>query len=236
MKFLFITIILSTPLFSKIDNSIEIDKQLSRNQMNFKTGKVDSFRHYFAETSKIINQSAKSFIEAYKRTDDRCDNSLKSSRRFSSKNYECKFHSEDVVESVKYKIITPGYSKHDYVATKYIKKQGNQILQQLITIKEEYIGGVKHYTIVDKSIDDKLSKKLTGKNLKFDATIKNASSTFIVKELSSNKIKVTYKYTMSTDHWLVNKSFITGRVFSSIEDSVAKLFKVMSQQAKTIKL
>ncbi len=232
MKNIFFLFI-SLNLFSNIPSNIEIDKSEKRNQINIKTGKVDSYRHYYADTSRVLNMSAESFLNAYMRTNERCDNSLKSERRFTSKSYDCLFQHKDIVEAKKHKIIAPGYGENDYVMTKFMKKQGDQIVQQLVTIKKEFIGGVKHFIIDNKSINDELSKKLTGKDLKFDATVKDARSHFIIKELNPAKIRVTYKYNMSTDHWLINKSILASKVFDGIEESVDKIFEIVQAQSKS---
>ena len=52
-----------------------------------------------------------------------------------------------------------------------------------------------------------------------------------LKEISPNKTEVVFMYEMATDHWLVNKKIVAGRVFSDLRDSILALFSKVEEQA-----
>jgi len=208
-----------------------VDKKDQLGEMLLKTGKLESNRHFSVDFKKVLNKPIDSVLKALRSAEQRCNNSFKQSRKYSSRNYPCKYHSKNVVEAVKHAIIIPGYSKDDFVQTKFIKKRGDQIVHELYKFKKKTVQGKKHYSLWTETLDDDTTKKLTGKDLKLQTAIKISNSEFILKEITPNKTEVTFMYEMATDHWLVNKKIVAGKVFSDLRESILALFSKVEEQA-----
>lgn len=234
MKIILILLLSQISLAKTQRMEFPIDKKDQMGEMLFKTGKLDSNRHFSVDFKKVINKPIDSVLAALRSAEQRCNNSYKTSRKYSDHNYPCKFHSKNVVEAVKHAIVIPGYSKDDFVQTKFIKKRGDQIVHELYLIKKKMVEGKKQYTLWTETLDDETTKKLTGKDLKLQTAIKVSNSEFILREVSPTSTEVVFMYEMATDHWLVNKKIVAGKVFSDLNESILALFSKVEEQANSL--
>ncbi len=231
MKILLILLLSQLSISKTKRMEFPIDKKDQMGEMFLKTGKLAANRHFSVDFKKVINKPIDSVLNALRSAEQRCNESYKTSRKFSNHDYPCKYHSPHVVEAVKHAIVIPGYSKNDFVQTKFIKKRGDQIVHELYLIKKKVVAGKKQYSLWTETLDDSTTKKLTGKDLKLQTAIKVSNSEFILKEISPNKTEVVFMYEMATDHWLVNKKIVAGKVFSDLNESILALFSKVEEQA-----
>ena len=216
----------------------KVEKQELINGVTVQTGKHDSTRMYSGSINKVIPYSLKNVSQSILNFQDRCNNSFKDRRKFTSKSVNCKYHSDNLVETIVLKNIkTSGWTKEAgeidrFLLGRQIYNRGSFGHYELVRVYEEKNNKEqKTIRIVQTMLEDKEVKKYTKPNFEKDSAFDKTTGSFVLTETGPNETLLTYDYCSFTDHWVLNKEVSIPQVFSSISKSINDLVKTVEQES-----
>ncbi len=209
------------------------------NGVKLESGKIDSTRFYKGIVSKTYPYSLDQVRASVMNFDERCNNEFKSKREFSDKTKDCKFHNDNLVESIITRDIGSEFAKEQnevdrMVIARRVYNRGSFSYNELVTVFEyKNSDNQKVVKIIQKMLEDSETKKymkpLVSKDTAFDAT----TGTFILTEVSPTETKMDYIYNSETTHWILNKEVSVSQVFSSISKSLNDLLDIVEKESST---
>jgi hypothetical protein len=209
------------------------------NGVKLESGKIDSTRFYKGVITKTYPYSIDQVRASVMNFDERCNNEYKSKREYTDKTKECKFHNDNLVESVVIRDIKADYTKDQnevdrFVIARRVYNRGAFSYNELVKVFEYTNSDNQKVVKINQSmIDDKevkqYTKPLVSKDTAFDAT----SGTFILTQISANETKMDYIYNSETTHWILNKEVSVSQVFSSISKSLTDLIDIVEKESSS---
>jgi len=235
IKFLFCAGWLIT---SQVFAATKMDKIEFINGVSVQSGKHDSTRIYRGFITKIFPYGLSSVKFSVMKFQDRCNDSYKKRRKYTDKSTSCKYHNDNLVETIVVKDINKsGWTKDlnevdRYVLGRQIYNRGSFGHYELVIVYEgKNTENQKIITVTQKMMNDEETKKYTKPVFEKDSAFDNAISTYTLTETGPNETTVTYEYKAETEHWILNKEVSVPQVFSSISKSINDLVKTMDEQS-----
>lgn len=209
------------------------------NGVKLESRKIDSTRFYKGIVTKTYPYSIDQVRSSVMNFDERCNNEYREKREHTDKTKDCKFHNENLVESVIVKDIKSDFTKEQneverFVIARRVYNRGSFSYNELVKVFEYTNNENQKVVKINQSmIDDKevkqYTKPLVSKDTAFDAT----SGTFILTQISPNETRMDYIYNSETTHWILNKEVSVSQVFSSISKSLTDLIEVVEKESST---
>ena len=190
------------------------------------THKDDSQRSYRGHVTKTFDSNLKTIEQNVTNFNEKCNQSFAEKRSFLKKDFSCRFHNANIVESFIVKDIKPNYTPEKNEIERYIVGRviyNRKVFQHYEIVKVyEYKNdkGQQVKKIVTEMINDKEVKKYITPALKRESAFNATISTFTLTALDKNKTQLDYEYVAETDHWLLNKEISVPQVFSSMSKSI----------------
>ncbi len=216
----------------------KMDKTESINGVSVQSGKHDSTRIYRGSITKIFPYTLATVKYSVVNFQDRCNNSFKERRKFTDKTTTCKYHNENLVETLVIKDI----KKNDwvkeaneverYVLGRQIYNRGSFGYYELVQIYEgKNTQNQKTITVTQKMMNDQETRKYIRPLFEKDSAFDETTGTFTLTETSPTETTLTYEYTAETEHWILNKEVSIPQVFSSISKSINDLVKTVDAES-----
>lgn len=239
MKKLVITLIfISTNSYSILLENMKIDESKKIESIEFISGKYEDQRYHKGQMTQVIPSDIKSLKSAILAFNQRCNNEFIKKRKLTDENYKCKYHNENIIESL----------VHDSKELKDFKLENNEIDRFLISrriynrnhyehtdmIRVYELVANKEYKISMEMIDDKTVKKFMKPIVKKDSVFLKTLAIFAIKKIDDKSTQLTYTYESVTDHWLLNKSVSNNEIFNSMASSFKQLFKSLKNEASEV--
>jgi hypothetical protein len=216
--------------------AVEFDKVQELNGVNLKSLKEKAVRTYSGTTEKnlpfpieIVKKGVTNFTE-------KCNNTYKTKRKYTSETTNCKYHNEHMIESFVVKDIREmEYFKEVsevYLLARLIYNRGAYGYYELVTVREgKNDKNQKTITVNLRMLEDKEAKLYTTPKFSKESAFDSSSSTFVLTQVNANETQVNYEYSATTDHWLLNKEVSVPQVFASISKSINDLVKTIEDES-----
>lgn len=218
--------------------STKMDKKESINGVEVQTGKQDSVRVYSGTITKSLPYGIDIVKTSVLNFQDRCNNSYKNRREYSDKSVSCKYHNDNLVETMVYKDINlEGKSKVEneterYILGRHVYNRGTFTYYELVTVAESKDSKNKKVVKVEqKMLSDKQVKQYIKPLFEKDSAFTETTGIFTLTEVSPTETTLTYEYNAETDHWILNKEVSVSQVFSSISKSINDLVKTLTKES-----
>ncbi len=215
-----------------------LDKKETINGVTVQTGKQDSSRIYQGSITKTFPYKLDTIKKSVMNFHEKCNNSLKERRKFTDKNADCKYHNENLVETLVIKNIKQtGWTKapgevERFIMGRLIYNRGSFGYYELVQIfhgkNKKNQNTIK---IVQTMLDDKATKLYVTPAFDKDSAFETIQCTYTLTELSPTKTKLRYKYSANTEHWILNKEVSIPQVFASISKSINDLVKTVDTES-----
>lgn len=218
----------------------EADRTEELNGVELKSFKQDDTRTFQGHIEKNISSPIDHVKKSVTNFTEKCNNSLKSKRNFTSKDFDCKYHNENdnVVESI---VITnikanedfKGFSEN-YLLGRTVYNRGSYEFYELVQVKEGMNDkNQKTVTVSLRMLNDSEVKTYTEPKFSQDSTFDKSTSQFTLTQISPNQTHLTYDYTAETNHWLLNKELSVPQVFASISKTVSALVETVEEASNS---
>ncbi len=219
----------------------KMDKKESINGVSVQTGKHDGTRIYRGSITKMFPYGIQSVKNSIVNFQDRCNNSFKSRRQYTEKSVSCKYHNENLVETIVVKDIKKsGWVKETnetdrFILGRKVYNRGSFGYYELVTVHEgKDAHNKKTVSIRQKMLTDKEAKKYTNPLFNKDSAFDETIGTFTLTEVSPNETTLTYEYSAETEHWILNKEVSIPQVFASISKSINDLVKTVAAESSVL--
>lgn len=206
--------------------------------VSLQTGKEGDQRNYRAFTKTTLPYSASMVLNSIINYAEYCNNSLKLKRQFSDQARDCKYHNENIIESMVIKNLKtasaaePGEVER-FVVGRRIYNRGLYGHYELVKISAgKNKAGQKTHTINQRMLNDSESKTLIEPQIQKDSSYSESTVRFILTEISPTQTELKYIYQASTSHWILNKELSVAQVFSSLVKSANDMVKSISLEAE----
>lgn len=216
----------------------KMDKKETINGIIVETGKKDSVRIYQGSVSKTYPFNLTTIKNSVVNFQDKCNNSLKDKRQFTDKKTPCKYHNENLVETLVVKNIkNSGWKKEEgeierYILGRQVYNRGSFGYYELVRVYEgKNEQNQKTLKIVTHMLSDKEAKAYINPKFEKDSAFDRSVSTYVLTEVSPNETNFAYQYNAETEHWILNKEVSVPQVFASISKSINDLLKTVSAES-----
>jgi hypothetical protein len=212
----------------------EFDKSDQINGVIVQSGKDKGTRVYQGKVTKTFSQNLDLIKHAIINFTEKCNNSYKNRRKYTSRAHQCKHHNDNLVETQILRDLKNGWKreKHEvdrFVLARQVFNRGSFYFYELVRIYEyQDSENKKVIKIVQTLLDDKEVSTFVDPLFKKDSAFEKTTSTFILTQLSDQQTLLNYEYLAETDHWILNKEVSVPQVFSSISKSINDLVKTVS--------
>jgi hypothetical protein len=212
----------------------KIDKKDKINGVLVQSAKDESARIYKGAITKSFPHSIDSVKQAIINFADKCNNSYKDRRKYTDKNFHCKYHNEHLVETqVIRKIKQTGWTKEEgevdrFLLARQVYNRGSFGYYELVRIYESKDAENKRtIRVVQTMLTDSQVKNYTTPIFEKDSAFDKSISTFTLTEVKPNETALSYEYNAETKHWILNKEVSVPQVFASISKSINDLVKTV---------
>lgn len=216
----------------------KMDKKETIKGVVVQSGKSNSTRYYSGSISKVFPYQLSMVKNSIVNFDQKCNNSFKERRQYTDKTTDCKYHNDNLVETIVIKDIkTSGWKKEAgeierYILGRRVYNRGNFGYYELVKILEGHNEqNQKTLTIVQTMLSDKEAKTYINPSFERDSAFDEATATFQLTEVNNRETEVQYQYNAETEHWVLNKEVSVPQVFSSISKSINDLFKTVDAES-----
>ncbi len=230
------TLVTFTILFSLQASASQYDKVQELNGVLLKSLKEESSRIYIGGAEKILRYPLDLVIRGVTNFSDKCNNSHKSKRRYTSQEKECRYHNENLIET----FVLADIRKMDdfkevseaYVLGRHVYNRGDYGYYELVTVRNTINDkGQKTTTITLRMLQDKEARLYITPKFPRESPFKTSLGIFKLTQRGPDETHLSYEYTASTDHWLLNKVIVVPQVFSSISKSINDMIKTVEEES-----
>jgi hypothetical protein len=211
------------------------------NGVSVKSHKDDSTRTYMGEVTKSIPANLETVFKSIVNFDEKCNNAHKDRRKNTSKSTDCRYHNENVVETlILKKINLTGWTKEPkevdrYLLARRVYNRADFQYYELVRIYEDKNDkNQKTIKIVQTMMTDKEVNSYTKPLFEKDSAFNAVTSTYFLTEIESKKTELRYEYKADTEHWILNKEVSVPQVFSSISKGINDLLKAVDSESNKI--
>lgn len=208
------------------------DKKELLNGVKLKSGKEEAIRTFVGKTEKVFPYPIELVKKGITNFTQKCNNSYKDKRKFTSQKLDCKYHNEHLVET----FVIRDIRKMDYfknlsdvfVLGRQVYNRGSFGYYELVTVADSVNEkNQKTVTIIQRMLDDKEVKVFINPEFKRESAFDSSSSIFTLTQVGPQQTHLSYEYQADTDHWLLNKEVSVPQVFASISRSVNELLETV---------
>lgn len=216
--------------------AVEFDKVQELNGVNLKSLKENSVRTYSGSMEKVLSYPMELVKKGVTNFTDKCNNSYKSKRKYTTEATDCRYHNDHIVESFVVKEIREmEYFKEVsevYLLGRMIYNRGAYGYYELVTVREGMNEkNQKTVTVSLRMLDDKEVKLYTNPKFTKESAFDSSSSTFVLTQVGPTETQIQYQYSATTDHWLLNKEVAVPQVFASISKSINDLVQTVEDES-----
>jgi len=216
----------------------KMDKKESINGVTVQTGKHDSVRVYQGSITRSLPYGIDTLKTSVTNFKDRCNNSYKDRREYTDKKISCKYHNDNLVETMVYKDIKQTgqaiveNETERYILGRHVYKSGTFSYYELVTVAESKDANNRKVVRVEqKMLNDKQVKEYIKPLFEKESAFTETTGIFTLTEVSPTETTLTYEYNAETDHWILNKEVSVSQVFSSISKSINDLVKTLTKES-----
>lgn len=217
----------------------KFDKKDTISGVKVESGKKDSTRLYRGTYNKSFPFSIETVKNSVVNFHEKCNNKFKDKRQFTDKKADCKYHNDNLVETIVVKDINQsGWTKIEgeverYILGRQVYNRGNFGYYELVQIVESRNAlNQKVLTVTQKMLSDKETKVYTKPKFDRDSAFDKTTATFVLTEVSPKETTLTYEYKAETEHWILNKEVSVPQVFASISKSINDLVKTVDKESQ----
>ncbi len=218
-----------------------IDQQDVINGVSVISHKTDSLRTYVGTVKKTLPSKIENVTKSIVNFHEKCNNSYKDKRQDTNKNENCRYHNDNVVETVVIKNINQsGWTKDQneterYILGRRVYNRSNFQYYELVKIYEyKNDKNQKMVKITQTMLNDKEVNNYIKPQFDKDSAFNAVTSTYVLTEVAPSTTNLEYEYYANTDHWVLNKEVSVPQVFSSMSKGINDLLK--SVDAETVRL
>ena len=222
-------------LITSLHATAGFDKSDLLNGVELKSGKEDQIRSFSGTISKKFPYSLETVKRSVTNFSEKCNNSYKSKRKFSSEDLECKYHNDHLIESF---LVTDikrpeGTNASDfYLLGRQVYNRGSYGYYELVQIQN----GVNHkgqptLTVSLRMLEDQEVEAYTKPKFSKESAFDKSQSIYTLVQVSPSETLLTYEYRAETDHWILNKEISVPQVFASISKSINDLLKTVESES-----
>ena len=211
------------------------------NGVSVKSHKDDSTRTYIGTVSKSIPANLETVMKSIVNFNEKCNNAHKSRRKNTSQSIDCRYHNENVVETVIIKDINQNGWKKDakeverYLLARRVYNRADFQYYELIRIYEDKNEkNQRTMKVVQTMMTDKEVKSYTKPLFEKDSAFDSVTSIYFLTEIEPKKTDLSYEYKADTEHWILNKEVSVPQVFSSISKGINDLLKAVDSESNKI--
>lgn len=212
-------------------NSSIVFAQQTIEGVTLETSKTKSIRTLKAIKSVELPLDLSETLKLVINFEEKCNNSYKDKRKWSDKKTDCKFHNNNLIETIYYRDIKNKKSdlKDHYLLLRHGYNRGSFIYFEEITIDQKD----KEIDVRQRLLSDEEVKTFLETKIETLFSFQGVDSHFHLKVTDPNKTQLTFTYQSSTDHWLLNKEMMIGEIFESTAKGINDLFLSFSEGMKT---
>lgn len=230
--FLVVLLAFSLPIFAKSGP----DKKEVINGVSLVSAKEKNLRSFTGSTQKTLHFPIELVKKGVTNFTEKCNNSFKSKRKYSSEKKDCKYHNENLVETFVVKDIRKMESfknfKEVYLLGRHVYNRGTYGYYELATVQEtKNDKNQRTIKVLLRMLDDNEVKLFTELKITKDTAFDTSTSSYVLTEISPEETLVEYEYNAETDHWLLNKEVSVPQVFASISRSVNDLLRTIETES-----
>jgi hypothetical protein len=217
----------------------KFDKKDTISGVKVESGKKDSTRLYRGTYSKTFPFSLESVKNSVVNFHEKCNNKFKDKRQFTDKKADCKYHNDNLVETIVVKDINQtGWNKAEgeterYVLGRQVYNRGAFGYYELVQVVESKNAlNQKVLTVTQTMLNDKETKVYTKPKFDRDSAFDKTTATFVLTEVRPKETTLSYEYKAETEHWILNKEVSVPQVFASISKSINDLVKTVDKESQ----
>lgn len=218
-----------------------MDKKETINGVQVESGKEDSNRHYRGSISRSFPFSLSAVKKSVVNFNEKCNNSYKERRQYTDKKIDCKYHNDNLVETLVVKDINQtGWTKEAgeterYILGRQVYNRGSFGYYELIKVVEgKNTKNQKTITISQVMLNDNEVKNYTKASFEKESAFDKAQAQFVLTEVGPSETLLSYEYHAETEHWILNKEVSIPQVFASISKSINDLVKTVTAESSLI--
>jgi hypothetical protein len=215
----------------------KVDKTDFINGVNVVSAKDEDVRTYQGTITKTFPHGIESVRQGVVNFADKCNNEYRDRRKYTDKNFICKYHNEHLVETQVIRNLKSGWKKEAneidrFVLARQVYNRGSFGYYELVRIYEyRNSDNKKVIKIVQTMLNDKQARLYTNPVFEKDSAFDESSSTFVLTEVSATETNLNYEYKAETEHWILNKEVSIPQVFASISKSINDLVKTVDLES-----
>lgn len=196
--------------------------------------KKGSIRYYTGKKEAVLPYGIEFVKLATVNFGNRCNNDLRSKRRFTTKSSSCGHHNEHLIESFVDKVLPAKPPESEaFLLARQIYNRGHFGYYELVTIQESHDQkNLRKIVINLRMLSDSEVKEISSPKFSQESAFRKTLGTFVLTELTPDSTHLSYSYSSETDHWLINKEVSVPRVFSSIGRSINDLLHAIEDEAR----
>lgn len=190
--------------------------------VSLESTKTDSTRHLKAVKSTELALSLEDSLKLVLNFEEKCNNAFKEKRKWSPKNIDCKFHNNNLIETIHHREIKNKRTdlKDHFVLLRHGYNRGSFLYFEEITLTQSD----KDIHVRQRLLSDDEVKTFLDTKLETLFSFQKVNSHFHLQALAPQKTQITFTYESSTDHWLLNKEMMLGEIFESTAKGLNDLF------------
>ena len=203
---------------------------------------VDDTRIFHAEVTKNIKIPMTDLASIIITFENRCNNKHIDKRIFSSNKAKCRFHNNNLVETlpirkiknnfIKLKGETDRFLLHRHVYNRKESFYYDLVIVQKLKEKNKKEQIVVTYTMIP---TEEVAKYIDSPK-ESDSYFNAVEGSYILTKLQDNLIKLTMTYASKTDHWMLNSSFAVGTIYGKIAEGTSSTMKIFESVSTSIQL
>lgn len=217
----------------------KFDKKDTISGVKVESGKKDSTRLYRGTFSKSFPFAIDAVKNSIVNFQEKCNNKYKDRRQFTDKKADCKYHNDNLVETIVIKDINQtGWTKTEgeterYILGRQVYNRGSFGFYEMVKVVESKNElNQKVLTVTQRMLSEKETKVYTKPKFDRDSAFDNTTATFVLTEVSPKETTLAYEYSAETEHWILNKEVSVPQVFSSISKSINDLVQTMDKESQ----
>lgn len=212
------------------------DKTETLNGVNLESEKQSSVRTYSGKIERTLPFAIDLVKKGVTNFTEKCNNSFKDKRKYTSQTVDCKYHNENLVETfqvtdIKENQTLKGFSEY-YLLGRQVYNRGAFGYYELVTVSESTNEkNQKTIRVIQRMLNDDEAKMFTSPKFSRESAFDSSMGTFVLTSLGPNETQVQYEYSAETDHWLLNKEVSVPQVFASISKSINQLVSTIEEES-----
>jgi hypothetical protein len=215
------------------------DRKERQKDVSLASGKEDNVRSYHATTTKVLNFPITIVKDSILNFGDKCNNAFRKKRELTSQEYDCKYHNENLVESLVVKTLRQGTwekeenEKERFVVARKIYNRGESGYYELVKVKElNNILKQKTIVIEEEMLTNDEARNFVSVKFKKESPFETSDIRYTLTEIAPGKTELRYIYKGTTTHWVLNKEISVPQVFASISKSINNLVSSIGNESE----